>query len=68
MYTELGPRLGLAWNLYVFWVYLGVQYAWQAALLCLALRRVQKVPVWAAVPLGLATYLLTMLFWSVFIR
>jgi hypothetical protein len=68
MAGELGPGVGLAWNLYMFGVYLGVQYAWQAALVCLALRRVQKVPVWAAVVLGLGIYLVTMLFWSVFIR
>jgi hypothetical protein len=68
MYGELGPRVGLAWNLYMFGVYLGVQYLWQAALICLALRRVQRVPVWAAVLLGLVSYLLTMLFWSLLIR
>jgi len=68
MNGELGPRVGLAWNLYVFGVYLGVLYLWQIALVCLALRRVQKVPVLAAVLLGLATYLVTMCYWSVFIR
>ncbi len=68
MYGELGPRVGLAWNLYVFGVYLGIQYLWQAALVCLALRRVQKVPIWAAVLLGLVCYVVFMAFWSVFIR
>jgi hypothetical protein len=68
MNGELGPGVGFAWNLYVFGIYLGLQYAWQAALICLALRRVQKVPVWVALLLGLGIYLVTMLFWSVFIR
>lgn len=68
MSGELGPGVGLAWNLYMYGVYLGITYAWQAALVCLALRGAQKVPAWAAVLLGLIVYLVDMLFWSVFIR
>jgi hypothetical protein len=68
MAGQLGPRVGLAWNIYMFGGYIGLQYAWQAALVCLALRRVQKVPVWAAVLTGLFCYLVEILFWSVFIR
>ncbi len=68
MQGELGPGVGLAWNLYMFGVYIGVSYLWQATLVCLALRRVQKVPVWAAVLLGLICYVVNMAFWSVFIR
>lgn len=68
MNGQLGPGVGLAWNVYMFGVYLGVTYLWQAVLVCLVLRRIQRVPVWAAVLAGLAVYLVEMLFWSVFIR
>ena len=68
MNGELGRPLGLAWNGYVFGIYLGANYLWQIGLTCLALRRVQKVPAWVAVALGLALFLADMGFWSVFIR
>ena len=68
MSGELGPTLGLIWNLYVFGVYFGINWAWQIALGTLAIRRVQKIPAWAAVVTMLVTFALSMFFESVFVR
>jgi len=63
-----GPTLGMIWNLYVFGVYFGVNWAWQIALGTLAIRRVQKIPAWAAVATMLVIFALSMFFESVFVR
>ncbi len=68
MYGKLGPIVGTAWNTYVFGVYIGLQYLWMIVLGSLAIRRVQRVPRWAAVLVMLVLFGATMLVDATFVR
>jgi hypothetical protein len=68
MNGELGPRVGLAWNLCVFGVYLGANWVWQIALGTVAIRRASRLPAWAAALTMLVAFAASMYLSSVFIR
>ena len=68
MQGELGPVVGAVWNTYVFAVYLGLQWVWTIVLGTMAIRRVQRIPTWAATLTMLITFGLSMLLSSVFVR
>lgn len=68
MSGELGPTVGVIWNLYVFGVYFGLNWVWQIALGSLAIRRVQQIPERAALVTMLVTFAFSMFFESVFVR
>jgi hypothetical protein len=68
LYGELGPRIGLIWNIYMFGIYLGFCWLWQIVLGAIALRRVQKIPVWAAALTMVGIFGASMFLWSAFIR
>jgi hypothetical protein len=68
MQGKLGPVVGTVWNVYVFGVYLGFQWVWTIALGSIAIRRVQRIPFWAAVLTMLTTFAISMFVSSVFVR
>jgi len=49
MNGEFGPVVGFLWNFYVIGIYATAQYLWAIALGTIAIRRVQKIPWWAAI-------------------
>jgi hypothetical protein len=68
MQGKFGPVVGTVWNAYVFGVYLGLQWVWTIALGSIAIRRVQRIPSWAAVLTMLAAFTVSMFVSSVFVR
>jgi hypothetical protein len=68
MQGEFGTVVGGIWNSYVFGVYLGLQWIWIIALGTLAIRRVQRIPVWAAILTMIAAFAVAMFLSSVFVR
>lgn len=68
MYGELGRTVAVAWNIYMFGIYLAACWLWQIVLGAVALRRVQKIPGWAAAAVMVAVFALQMAFASAFIR
>jgi hypothetical protein len=68
MQGEFGPVVGAVWNFYVLGVYIGLQWAWTIALGSIAIRRVQRIPAWAAVLTMLATFSVSMSLSTVFVR
>jgi hypothetical protein len=67
MQGEFGT-ISAIWNVYFWGVYLGLQYTWIIVLESIAIRRVQRIPPWAAVTTALAVFSVSMFLWSVFIR
>ncbi len=67
MNGEFGA-ISAIWNVYFWGVYLGLQYVWIIALGSIAIRRVQRIPHWAAVTTALVVFAVNMFLWSVFIR
>ncbi|MGD8968289.1 MAG: YIP1 family protein [Anaerolineae bacterium] len=68
MAGEFGPVVGTVWNAYVIGIYATLQYAWAMALGSLAIRRVQKVPLWAAVVTMLVSFGTWMVIVTTFVR
>lgn len=68
MQGELGTVTGIVWNTYVFGVYLGAQWIWIIVLGTIAIRRVQRIPLWSAVVTMVVTFSLSMFLSSVFVR
>ncbi len=68
MQGEFGPVVGGVWNLYVFGVYLGLQWVWIIALGSIAIRRVQRIPVWASILTMVVAFAVAMFLSSVFVR
>jgi len=68
MRGEFGPVVGTIWNAYVFGVYLTLQYAWIIVLGAIAIRRLQRIPAWAAVLTMLVAFGLSFFLSSVFTR
>jgi len=68
MQGEFGPVIGRMWNLYVFGIYIGFQYGWQIFLGSTAIRRIQKIPAWAAVLIMFVAFAVSMFVESVFVR
>lgn len=56
MKGEFGPIVATVWNAYVIAVYSVLQGVWVIGLGSLAIRRVQRTPVWAAVLTMLVSY------------
>ena len=68
MQGAFGPTVGAVWNVYVLGVYIGLQWAWTIALGSTAIRRVQRIPRWAAVLTMLLAFAVTTLLSTVFVR
>lgn len=68
MRGELGPTVTVVWNIYVFGVYITLQYGWMIVLGTLAIRRVQKIPVWAATLTMVVAFVVNFFIWSLFVR
>jgi len=68
MHGEFGPTVATLWNVYVIGVYSTFQYVWILALGAIAVRRVQRIPAWAAVVTSFAGFGVYMFIASVFVR
>ncbi|NIN69716.1 MAG: hypothetical protein GTO63_34540 [Anaerolineae bacterium] len=68
MHGEFGPAVAAIWNFYVIGVYSALQYGWIIALGAIAIRRIQRIPVWAAILTSLVGFAVHMLIASVFVR
>lgn len=68
MRGELGPTVAVVWNLYVYGIYITLQYGWMIVLGSLAIRRVQKIPRWAATLTMLVAFVIYFLIASLFVR
>ncbi len=68
MHGEFGSYVGTIWNFYVIGVYTTFQYGWIIALGAIAIRRIQRIPVWAAVLTSFVGFAVYMLIASVFVR
>lgn len=68
MQGEFGPVVGGIWNSYVFGVYIGLQWAWIVALGSIAIRRVQRIPAWAAILTMIVAFAVATFLSSVFVR
>lgn len=68
MRGELGPTIAIVWNIYVFGVYITLQYGWMIVLGGLAIRRVQKIPVWAAALTMVTAFSVHFFISSLFVR
>jgi hypothetical protein len=68
MHGEFGPAVATIWNFYVIGVYTAFQYGWIVALSAIAIRRIQRIPVWAAILISLVGFAVYMLIASVFVR
>ena len=68
MQGEFGPLVGAVWNSYVLGVYIGFQWAWTIALGSMAIRRVQRIPTWAAILTMVVAFAVSMFLSTVFVR
>ncbi len=68
MHREFGPAVAAMWNFYVIGVYSTCQYGWIIALGAIAIRRIQRIPVWAAILTSLVGFAVYILIASVFVR
>jgi hypothetical protein len=68
MQGGFGPIAGTVWNVYVLGVYIGFQWMWIIVLGSIAIRRVQRIPTWAAILTMLVTFAVSMFISSVFTR
>lgn len=68
MQGAYGPTVALVWNFYVLGVYIGLQWAWIIVLGSIAIRRVQRIPAWAAATTMLVAFGISMFLSSVFVR
>ena len=62
------PRRRHHWNVYVIGVYSTFQYGWIVALSAIAIRRIQRIPVWAAILTSLVGFAVYIMIASVFVR
>lgn len=68
MQGGFGPVIGVVWNFYVIGVYVICQYAWAIALGSIAIRRIQRIPTWAATLTMLVSFAASMVLVSTFVR
>jgi hypothetical protein len=68
MEGEFGPVVGAVWNVYVLGIYIGFQWVWIITLGTIAIRRVQRIPTWAAVLTMVVAFAVTMFLSTVFVR
>lgn len=68
MRGELGSTVALVWNAYVYGVYITLQYGWMIVLGTIAIRRVQRIPLWAATLTMLAAFMVYFFISSLFVR
>jgi hypothetical protein len=68
MQGEFGPVVAAVWNSYVIGIYAVVQYGWAIALGCLAIRRVQRIPLWGAALTMLVSFGSWMVIVTTFVR
>ncbi len=68
MHGEFGPAVAAMWNFYVIGVYSTFQYGWIIALSAIAIRRIKRIPVWAAILTSLVGFAVYILIASVFVR
>jgi hypothetical protein len=68
MHGEFGPYAATIWNFYVIGIYAAFQYGLIIALGAIAIRRIQRIPIWAAVLTSSAAFAVYMLIAAVFVR
>lgn len=68
MQGEFGAAAAAVWNVYVIGVYVGVQWIWIIVLGAVAIRRIQRIPAWAAALTMSAAFFLSMFLSSLFVR
>jgi len=68
MQGEFGPTIGVIWNFYVIGVYVILQYAWAIRLGSIAIHRIQRIPMWAAVLSMTVSFLILLFTLSIFVR
>ncbi len=68
MQGGFGPIIGVVWSFYVIGVYVIAQYAWAIALGSTAIRRIQRIPTWAATLTMLVSFAASMVISSTFVR
>lgn len=68
MQGEFGPIVSVVWNAYVIGIYATLQYAWAIALGSLAIQRVQRIPLWAAIATMLVSFGTWMVIVTTFVR
>jgi len=68
MQGGFGPTVGAIWNFYVIGVYVIFQYVWAIALGGIAIRRIQRIPMWAATLTMLVSFAVYMVISSTFVR
>jgi hypothetical protein len=68
MSGEFGPLVGIIWNSFVIGIYATGQYLWAIVLGAIAIRRIQKVPWWAAIVSMVAAFAVWMCLVSTLVR
>lgn len=68
MQGEFGSVVSRVWGLYVIGVYITFQYAWAIALGSMAIRRIQRIPVWTVILTMLIAFAISMFLESTFVR
>ena len=65
---EFGPLVSKVWSLYIIGIYITFQYVWAIVLGGIAIRRIQKIPIWATVLTMLIAFAISMFINSIFVR
>jgi len=68
MHGEFGPGVATIWHSHVIGVYSAFQNGWIVALSAIAIRRIQRIPVWAAILTSLVGFAVYIMIASVFVR
>ena len=68
MQGEFGEAISAVWNFYVIGIYVTFQYGWQIVLGSIAIRRIHRIPVWAAILSMVVAFGIMMFIDSIFVR
>ena len=68
MQGKFGPTVSAIWNFYVIGVYAVFQYVWAIALGSIAIRRIQRIPMGAAILTMLVSFAASMVIVTTFVR
>lgn len=68
MQGEFGQTASIIWNVYVLGFYIGVQWLWMIVLGAVAIRRVQRIPVWASILIMVIVLAIWQFIGSIFVR
>jgi hypothetical protein len=68
MQGEFGTAIAAVWNFWVIGVYITFAWVWAVALGSIAIRRIQKIPMWAAGLTMTIAFAISMFIQSIFVR